>query len=108
MRLDNALRELRAMEEERETIRRDLANNPTPRYRYADANECGILYRPGELSMPDLNYCRLRVGHGGNFHSTRMHRYDASGYEWRMRSTGPEVDFSFPPAVRVDDEPRQD
>ncbi len=63
----------------------DEAGTPGPRYRFADDTECGLLYRPGELAIQSINYCRLRRGHGGWFHSTRDHEHDPAGYEWCRR-----------------------
>jgi hypothetical protein len=74
-----------------------------PRYDLAAEHECGELYRPGELSMPELNYCRLNTGHGGLYHSTRTSRRDPAGYEWKMRAEPDPVDW--PP---LDSPARQD
>ena len=65
---------------------------PTRRYHLAFSDECGVLYRPGELSIPELNYCRLRDGHGGKYHSTRRAPHE-TGYEWAMASP-PNIDWS--------------
>jgi hypothetical protein len=52
------------------------------RYTFAAEDECGRLYRPGEMSIQSLNYCRLRPGHGGNVHSTKTHEHDHVGFDW--------------------------
>lgn len=52
------------------------------RYVYAKDDECGLMYRPGEMSMPQLNYCKLAVNHPSKRHSTRAHRLDDGGFEW--------------------------
>lgn len=70
--------------------------SPLPRYVFAPDNVCGLLYRPGEMSIESLNYCRLRRGHGGKYHSTREHKHDHVGFDWLMTTEPPEVDFSWP------------
>ncbi len=62
-------------------------------YRLAEDHECGLMYRPGELSIPSLHYCRLDKGHGGIYHSTRTHEHDPAGYEWEMYSRPSPVDW---------------
>lgn len=52
------------------------------RYDLAPKNVCGLLYRPGEMSMPQLNHCRLARGHDGNVHTTRTHKHDTAGFDW--------------------------
>lgn len=52
------------------------------RYEYAPDDVCGLEYRPGELSMRTLNYCRLKAGHKGDIHSTRWDASDQGGFEW--------------------------
>lgn len=79
------------------TETRDLAAVPTealrielhrravgdaPRYFAASDEECGLLYRPGEMAIESLNYCRLARGHASRLHSTRAHRHDTAGFEW--------------------------
>ncbi len=54
--------------------------------------ECGVMYRPGEMSMPELNHCRLDEGHGGKFHSTRRSPSD-QGFEWRIEIDTDGVDW---------------
>lgn len=54
------------------------------RYAHAAA-ECGLLYRPGEMSIESLNYCRLAREHGGRTHSTKTHRHDSAGFDWVER-----------------------
>lgn len=53
-------------------------------YPHAGADVCGLAYRPGEMSLPGMHYCRLDAGHDG-LHSTRYHPNDPGGYEWRSR-----------------------
>lgn len=57
---------------------------PPPRFSYtfAEDDECGLLYRPGEMSIEALNYCKLARGHRGRRHSTKEHRHDVAGFDW--------------------------
>lgn len=54
------------------------------RYAYAAENECGLLYRPGEMVTLEMHYCKLKANHLGNVHSTRHHKHDPGGYEWTV------------------------
>ena len=51
-------------------------------YTFAAPDECGLLYRPGEMSIESLNYCRLAAGHRSRTHSTKTHRHDHVGFDW--------------------------
>lgn len=58
-----------------------------PRYVFAADDVCGILYRPGEMSIESLNHCRLRIDHGGRRHSTKTHEHDYVGFDWEADDT---------------------
>jgi hypothetical protein len=69
------------------------------RYEYAKDDECGLEYRPGEMSSPGLNYCKLAVNHPSKRHSTRWHKHDDAGFEW-IQQDEPELEWP----KREDDE----
>jgi hypothetical protein len=62
------------------------------RYVYAEDDECGLEYRPGEMSAPERNYCRLAVNHPSKRHSTRRWRHDDAGFEW-IQQDEPELEW---------------
>jgi hypothetical protein len=75
------------------------------RYVFAGDDECGRLYRPGEMAIESLNYCRLAPGHGGNVHSTKSHEHDVVGFNWyRARY----ADRRPRPPVQVDHKHQRD
>lgn len=59
-------------------------------------DECGLLYRPGEMSAPELNYCKLRKNHPSKRHSNRRYMSDTAGFEWVQAE---EADLEWPERV---------
>lgn len=53
----------------------------TIRYEYAETDECGRQYRPGQVP-PEHNYCKLRINHPSFRHSTRRFLGDDAGFDW--------------------------
>lgn len=51
-------------------------------YEYAREDECGLLYRPGEVHA-DINHCKLKKNHKGDMHTTRFWEHDQSGFDWK-------------------------
>lgn len=62
-------------------------------YRNAAPEECGLLYRPGEMSIEELNYCKLRKQHPGRIHTTRRYDGDFTGFDWTERK---KVELEWP------------